>query len=74
MNTTVIANSSLPDMMLMNGKGPFLNLYFHTRYKDKISDCPLGHWAKLFGPIGLFNIVLIFFDNIMVLYREDIQI
>ena len=43
MNTTVMANSSLPDMMLMNGKGPFMNLYCHTRYKDKISDCPLGH-------------------------------
>lgn len=25
MNTTVVANSSLPEMMLMNGKGPFLN-------------------------------------------------
>ena len=80
MNTTVIANSSVPDMMLMNEwQRPIFEpsiknlwvLYCHTRYKGKISDCPMGHWAKLFGPIGLFNTVVIFFDNIMILYRED---
>ena len=60
MNTTVIANSSLPDMMPMNGEGPFLNPLSKSYESFTVTQGTKTkfltvHWAiepNFLGPLG----------------------